>query len=187
MSNSNMREELLGLDTQDPELRARYEGEVSKLLEKRLTPGERVVWVLFTLLGFVFMIGFAGVALLVGPDMPWQGRAMFGGGAIFGALWAALCIRILRHGTFHLRRDSYAMFGLTWVFLVLMTVASLLVSGLVLDSAKGTQMVVSVLTFLVLFGLPLTWGRIAESELRLREYILGLRLELEELLEKESR
>ncbi|MFC1746813.1 hypothetical protein ACFLZR_00575 [Candidatus Neomarinimicrobiota bacterium] len=187
MNDSKLQEELLGLEIQSPALKEKYEKEVAKMLEKALNRSGRFAWGFFTLMGFSFMVGFAGVALLAGPGLPWQGRMLFAAGSLFGALLMVLSLQILLKGTFHQRKDSFALFGLIWVILVVSMVGSLLVGGMVLDTAKGTKMVVSALAFLVLGGLPLTWSRIEESELRLREYILGLQLRIEELLEKQSR
>jgi len=129
------------------------------------------------------LILFGTLAVVTGGSLPWLGRIGFGLGSLFGAVWMILSITILKKGSYNLRKDSFALSGAAWTFLVLMCTLSLLKGSQTADTAKGVLTVVSSLTFLVLFGLPLTWWRISESELRVREKLLLLELQLSELSE----
>ena len=183
MNDPRLRDELMSLETFSPNLRRKYENELKDLLEKRLTPWQRVWWSWWALLGFAFTVGFGAVALLVGPGLPWPARAGFGLGSLFGLMWMVLCLLILKRGMFHLRKDSFVFGGITWAFLVIMTTGSLVLGSQMPDTSKGILMIVSALAFLVMFAPVLTWGRITESELRLRESFLRLELQLSVLSE----
>ena len=183
MNDPDLRDELLRFETFSPNLKEKYRKELKNMLEKRLKPWERVWWSWWALLGFGFMAGFGAIALLAGPDLPWPGRMIFGLGSLSGAVWMILCLAIVKKGTFHLRSDPFVLGGVMWATLVIVTVIVLLVSSQMEDSSRGALMIVSNLTFLVMFGLILTWGRIADSELRCRENFLRLELQLSELAE----
>jgi hypothetical protein len=183
MNDWTLRDELLRLETFSPDLRQKYEKELKHMIEKRLSSWDRVWWGWWALFGFAFMVGFGAMALIPGTALPWTARVGFGLGSLFGLMWMVSCLLILNRGTFHLRKDSFVLGGITWTFLVIMTVCSLMLGGQMPDTSKGILMIVSNLTFLVMFGLILTWGRIAESELRFRENFLRLELQLTELAE----
>lgn len=187
MNDSKLRDELLRLETFSPNLREEYEKELKNMIEKRLKPWERVWWSWWALLGFGFMVGFGAVAWLGGPDLPWPGRMIFALGSLFGGLWMILCLGIVIKGVFHLRKDSFALGGVVWVFLVMVSTIVLLLGSQTEDPSRGVLMIVSNLTFLVMCGLILTWGRVADSELRLRENFLRLELQLCELAEHVAR
>jgi peptidoglycan/LPS O-acetylase OafA/YrhL len=183
MNDWKLRDELLSLETFSPNLREEYQKELKNMLEKRLRPWQRVWWGWWALLGFGFMVGFGALALLTGPDLAWPGRIIFGFGSLFGAVWMIVCLGIVKKGTLHLRKDPFVLGGITWTFLVVVSVVALVVGGQTEDTAKGVLMIVSILVFLVMSGLMLTWGRIADSELRFRENFLRLELQLSELAE----
>ena len=183
MNDWTLRDELLRLETFSPNLRQKYEKELKKMIEKPLSSWERVWWGGWALFGFAFMVGFGALALFTGPYLPWPARVGFGLGSLFGLVWMVLCVLILKRGRFHLRKDSFILGGVTWTLLVIMTVGCLILGGQMPDTSKGILMIVSNLTFLVMCGLGLTWGRIAESELRFRENLLRLELQLTELAE----
>ncbi len=183
MNDHDLREELLRLETFSPQLRQRYKTELESMVERRLRPWERVWWCCWAVMGFGFVAVFGAAALIAGPELHWLARTLFGLGAIFGVVWMIICLLILKKGSFHLRKDAFAIGGVTWVLLVMMSVIVLLLGSQIPDTPTAVLMVVSNLTFLVMFGLILTWGRIADSELRFRENFLRLELQLSELAE----
>jgi len=198
MSDSDLRDKLLELETVTPELEAQYRKQMDALLERPLTLGTRIGLVVGVFMGIGFLILFSGCAIAVTwlePGFPLLGRIMFAGGGLFGLAWAIYCFVVLRKGSFNLdlwrsetfrqfRTVSPAAFGITWTFLVLMTVGSLLMGSQMEDHVRGIQMVLNALVFLVLFGLPLMiLSSATESELLVREKFLQLELHLAELRE----
>lgn len=195
MSDSELRDRLLELERITPELEAKYRDKMKSVYERPLTPVSRIANIVAMLMGIGFFLLFSTVAVMVWgePDFPVIGRLMFAFGALFGLAFAVFYAVILRKGSIDLtgwrnvtmkqfRTMHPAVFGLTWAFLVLMTVACQMMGSQMADTARGNQMILGSIVYLVLFGIPLmVLSSATESELLVREKFLQVELQLAEL------
>lgn len=191
MTENDLSERLLKLERVSPELEARYKRELQNMIERKLKPYERVAWSLSALMGVGFFVGFGGVFLYImrlGESLPLLAKASFALGSLFGLIWAILAVRMAKKGSFHRRKDTNLFAGMTWGFIVLMMTSALLVGSQMQDTAKGNQMILSGLVFLVMFGVTTLLQReITQSELRTREQLLRMETTLTELAEQIAR
>ena len=191
MAENDLCGQLLKSERVSPELEARYKQEMQNMIERKLKPYERVAWNLSALMGVGFFVGFGYEFLYVmrlEVAFPLWAKATFAAGSLFGLVWAVLGARMVRKGSFHLRKDANLFFGLVWGFVVLLMTCSLLVGSQMPDTAKGNQMILSGLVFLVMFGVTTLLQReITQAELRTREQLLRMETTLTELAEQITR
>jgi len=155
------------------------------MLEKRLTWGMRIGWMLATAMGLGFLGLFSYVAATAPPEFPLLGRLGFVAGALFGLGWTILALSILKRGAISLKSHSGAATGMVWGFVLLMMIIFLQLGMTMEDGVKGIQMILSGLVFLVIFGIPaLIMRRVETAELALGEHLLKLELQLAEISEK---
>ena len=184
MSNDNFSDRLLSLEQTTPAFREKYEREVKTMLEKTLNPIQRFVFIFTTVLALAMTMFFAYVALILARELPILIRASFGIGALFAAAWAILSIKILRAGKINLRAHPNAMTGMTWGFLVIFITIMMLVTGKHPQSVLSVYMLLNALVFFIGGVASLITNRIEQSELNMKEKLLGIELRLAELSEK---
>lgn len=106
-------------------------------------------------------------------------------GAVFSAGWVALCICILKRGTFNLFQHENAIHGLVFGFVLLLLINMLLLGGQVEDKTIRIQMMLSGGIFFLIFGIPAIFSmRINRAESSLREQLLNIELKIAELADK---
>ena len=184
MNDPNLRGELLSLETATPSLRAEYERRINEMMEKPLTTGKRVLWYAHIAFGLATAFLFAWLALTSGGSLPGLARAMFGAGALFGLAWAGICFRILKRGAFRPKSDGNLMTGWMWSLIVLQATVFYMLAPTLPDAHKGTQMMLGALLFVV-FGVAFLLRNVIEQvNLRNREEMLRLQLQVLELSER---
>jgi hypothetical protein len=184
MSNKSIRDRLLELEKRTPGLVERFEKEKKKMLERKLTRRERIVWVLTMLLGAYFAVYLSYQAIAM-QEIPQLARIGIIGGAVFGAAWVILAIRVLRKGHFTLFRDENAVHRLTFGFSLLLLIVMLLLGNQAVGTATGIQMVLMGGIFFLIFGIPAIFNmRINRTESALSERLLKIELQLAELADK---
>jgi hypothetical protein len=200
MSSPKLRYSLTELETHSPDLEAEYRKKVEAMLEKRLTPVSRAAWIVAALMGVGFFLVFSRAAILAHslPGFPCLGQIGFAVGAVFGLIWAVLGAVVVRRGSLSFSpyksatldqflTMSPAAAGITWAFTVIMMVIFLMMGTSVTDGIKGTQMILGGVVGLLMFGIPaLVIMHIQRSELRVREHLLRLELQLAERTEKQD-
>jgi hypothetical protein len=177
-----LRDRLCELETYNPLLRERYTQEVRNMLEKKLTPFQKV-FLAAVAVGSVAVAAFTGWLALVRDELPLLARAGLAGGAVFGVAWAFLCGRALRRGTWELRVQPGAMAGLSWAFAVLLATCFLVLAPQFPDHFDATVALFMALVILVSAGVMLVGVGIQQSELRTREALLRLEHRIAEMAE----
>jgi hypothetical protein len=74
------------------------------MMERELDWGQRVAFTLTTAVSLLFFVGFGWAGLVAGRELPWQARAGFLAGSLFGLAFAVLGIVLAGLG--------YALLGL---------------------------------------------------------------------------
>ena len=179
----SFRDELLNKETIHPELKSKYDQEIKTMLEKKLNLTQRIAFICVGIMTFVLAIIFAWVSITA-QDLPLSIRGMFGIGTVFALAWSGVIAYILHRGSINLRNHSNWMTGLCWGFVVLMSVGFMLITGQKPDSIKSVYMLVTMLFYLI-FGVAfLIQNHVAQIELRQKEQLLKIQLQLAELSEK---
>ena len=150
MTNERFSDRLIESEQMSPGCRERYEKEVKAMLLKTLTPAQRIGWWFSTIMCFGFFVGFGYVAITAPKELPTLVRASFALGSVFGLIMAIVGGRIAYKGVMHRRNIPNAMTGAVWGFVVLLTVAMLLVTGKHPDSVRSVYMVLTALVYFIM-------------------------------------
>ena len=185
--NEKLRDGLVKQQRRDGASEERFRMEIRRVTESKLTTAKRVAWVLSGLMGLSFVVLFGYVAWTAPSDLPLIGRLTFVAGAVFGAVWAGLCVYILKKGSTNLRTDENAVNGLVWLVMVLMMTAFLLMGAQMEDRVLGISVVLYGLVFFVVFAIPAILNlRVNRLEMNLREQMLKMQITLAEIVENQS-
>ena len=183
MNRPDLRERLLAIESASPELNARYRRQLERMIGGGLSGWGKALWGCSAVLGFAFFAGYGAMAVVSPPEMSSWSRAMLVVGSIFGLGWTALGIYVLRKGSCGRRCQRFIM-GFVWSFILLLLAMALVWTPQLDDPVKGNYLILGMLAFLLTFGIwPTVMSRISGSEQALREEILYLRLQLEEIKE----
>jgi hypothetical protein len=185
-SEPRLRDRLCELETYNPLLRERYTQEVQAMFEKKL------IWPLKGFLAAVAaaslsIAAFLGGAAFVHDELPALARAGLAGRAVFGLVWAYLCGRALRRGTWELRVQPAAMAGLTWGLAVLLETCFLVLAPQFPDHFQATVALFSGLVILVGAGVMMVTVRVQQAELRTQEALLRLEYRIAEMSENRTK
>lgn len=183
MSNHDFSDRLLSAEQTTPAFRDKYETEVKAMLEKKLTRPQRVGYTLSALMGALFLVVFGAVALFAPREFPAWGRALFGLGSAFGLVWAILVGRIVITGKVNLRTGANALVGLTWGFVVTVVTVLMMVGVDRAEPVKSVYMLLVGLVYLLIAAMFMIFNRIEQSELNMKEKLLGIELRLAEMAE----
>jgi hypothetical protein len=171
---------LLAAEPVTPGLRRRYEQEIQKMIEKKLSGPRRWVWLVAAIGGLAMAVVFGTLSVTMPYRFPPAGRVGFAGGALFSLGWAILGWRIFRRGVLDLKSDTWAYAALAWG-LPLFILTIFMVSAP--NTLMGLRMIVSGLAFLLMGAVFLIRYVIESSELKTREKLLELEYRLAELAE----
>jgi hypothetical protein len=184
MNRGTFREELLNEEKVSPQLRERYRKEVQNMLERKLTRRERIGWTFGIVLCCFFVVLFGGMALFAPRGFPLAGRIGFGLGPLFALVYIAFSVSVLRRGKLHRIRTEHWGTRITYVFVLLMMTFALVWGGMMEDQVLGISVVLFTLVFFITFGvMPMIINRVNQAEWKLREQLLRIELELEEMRE----
>lgn len=185
MNKLPIAERLLAQESTSAEWELRYRKELEAMTERNLRPCERIAYVFATVLSAVFFVGFAVAAAVSWGHLPALSTLGFAFGSVFGLAFAALSIQVLKRGRFNLKKDTGKITGIVWLFVIAMMTIFLVQGQQMQDTAKGTQMILTGLVFFVTFGVVgMFQYTIQQAELRVRESILKIELQLAELNER---
>lgn len=176
--NSEFKDNLMKRDADNQSARARYEKSLAGMLESPLQWWRKAGLILGMLVsvGTLVLCAVLAIHFRHGPAVLLQGFAI---GGIFGIAGAIITGRILLRGTYHRRRDSVAQASLIWVFTVLMEVVFMEMDGLYPKS--GGRMTLFGLVFFIGGAVLLLRTVIEQSELRTREKLLEVQLDVAEM------
>lgn len=174
---------LLGSEAMTPSLRERYEREVMAMLEKTLTPAQKVGFG-FTTLACLGWAAFCGYSAVTQSSWPVFVRVSFGFGSLFGLIGAMLVGKAFLRGRVHRRATPNAITGMVWGFVVVMMTLFLIFSGRQPDAVKSVYMIVSGLVYLVFASVFMITNRIDQAQIKTEEQFLEIKLRLAEIAEK---
>lgn len=183
MNRPDLRERLLDVESASPELMERYHRQLERMIGGGLSGWGKLLWGCSALLGFTFFAGYGAMAIVSPPELSAWSRAMLVVGSIFGLGWTVLGVLVLRKGSCG-RQCQRLIMGFVWSFILLLLAMALVWTPQLDDPVKGNYLILGMLAFLLTFGIwPTVMSRISGSEQALREEILYLRLQLEEIKE----
>ncbi|MDP8244920.1 MAG: hypothetical protein P9L94_12610 [Candidatus Hinthialibacter antarcticus] len=183
MNDSNLRERLLAAETVTPSLKERYEKELKTMTEQPLSNKNRIWHYVVSVVGAVICIHFVVIFFIAPDELPLLARLLFLVGAAGSAVWAVICFRMARRGSMNLKRDPDIMIGSIWGMVVFSTVVSLML-GMQMEPAAGGRMIAYATVFLIMGALFMIQRMIERTELKLREKLLELELQISEMKEK---
>lgn len=179
---NEFRNRLLALDHVNPDLKKRYDEEIGKMYEQELSPLRKagmIGIVVILVLQDVFF-GYATFSF----NLPLLARLGFVAGIAFSSTFIYILITALRRGKVDLQSHMNEMTGIMWVFIVILTTLTLLLSGRVDNPVKGVQMVVNVTIFFIMGVTFLLQNTIKQSEFKVREKLLEMEYKIADLAEK---
>lgn len=180
MSNHDFSDRLLSVEQTTPAFRERYEKEIRKMLEKTLTPLQRFAFGFSTVLSIGMAVFFTWAAIS-GRGLPPAFRAMFGLGVLVTLAWAIVGGRIVLSGKMHLKTHPNTLTGMMWGFVLTVQIVILMWGGQHPESVKSVYMAIYGLTFLLMAALFMVSNRIEQSELNMKEKLLGIEMRLAEI------
>ena len=155
------------------------------MTERSLKPLEKVLYGFATGMCICFFVGFAVAAVLSWGRLPHLSTLGFALGSVFGLAFAVVTTQVLRRGRFNMKKDTGKITGIVWMFLIAMMTIFLVQGQQMPDTAKGTQMILVGLVFFVTFGVVgMLQYNIQQAELRLRESLLKVEMQIAELSER---
>ncbi len=178
--NSQFKDNLMKSEADNASARARYEKSLAGLMEFPLEWPRKsgLVFALLVSIGTVVLSTILAIRFHNGPAVMLEGFAL---GGVFGIVGAVITARILLRGTYHRRRDTVAQANLIWVFVVLMEVVFMEMDGFY--PKTGGRMTLFGLVFLIGGAVLLLRTVIEQSELRTREKLLEVQLDVAEMKE----
>ena len=178
---SKLRDRLLAAEPATPT--TRYTRDLNDLLLGKLSGTRRIALVVAAAFALAAGAGSAWLAARPAPPLPPAARWGLGFGAACCLAWAAAAVRTLRAGVLH-RRRHVATF--TAIPAVVSLVTGVLLIGLGLEQSDVIRVVrtgfLGVLCLIVAAQLLLQ-NVVEQSELRTRERLLEIQLQLAELAE----
>lgn len=183
-NNQNFRDQLLGMESTSPGLKAKYEKEKQAMWEKKVTGWTKFGCIAGLIMGLFFFIFFGIFAIKAPPEFPLWARSGFILGSFFGLLFVIFNGWQLKRGTIDLKTDDVGGAGLSWAFVVIMGTIVLTFSHRLDNPIMAVKMIVSLLFVLVGVGVMLSKAFVQRSELNTREKLLEIEYHLAELAEK---
>lgn len=183
-SNKTFRDKLLDMEKPSTKHKEKYEKEILKMVEKKLTGLNRFAHIVGLIMGLGFAALFGTLAVTVPKGFPLWGRFIWALGAVFGLLIVAVESWILKKGTINLKEDNMAIAGLSWSFVVILGTVVLVFSEKFSDPITGVRALVSILFFLVMAAVFMIRAFVERSELNTREKLLEIEYRLAKLAEK---
>ena len=188
MKNTNFSDQLLSMEQVNPAFQERYEKEIKKMLEKTLTPIQRISFaisgVLTAAMGCFFVyLAFFGPTIKGPGTMPILTRGMLGLGTVFAVIWAVMVWKIVAKGKMNRRTFPNTLNSMIWVLQSLVAVILLIGTGSHPNLVSSVYTAVFGLTFLVFGVATLVTNRVEQCALKTEEKLLGIELRLAEIAE----
>jgi hypothetical protein len=178
-AQQKFRERLLSLQKASPS--EKYRKEMAALQEQRLSPTQRAIIVLVTL-GALAAAAFMGWLAAVPPrPLPMLSRFGLGFWAIGSLVASALASGVAMRGVISRSMGPNRIFAFIYVSLVVFAITLLALMGQVPDVGKRVIMGSIALLFFGMGSVYLIMTRLEQIELRTREKLLEIELELQQV------
>lgn len=181
-SERSFRDRLLAAEKVQPT--EKYRKEMAQLLERKLAPLQRTIIALVSVgsLASGLLMGWLAVAAPRG--LPELARIGLGIGAIGGVVLAVLSVGVVRRGMMRRKTDPTRITNILFIVLVFSATVMLALMGQVSDAAKAVTIGLYALMMLGMASLFLVLSRVEQIELRTREKLLEIELEVQKLAEQ---
>jgi cation transport ATPase len=188
MKNDNFSDRLISVEQANPAFQERYEKEIKKMLEKTLTPIQRVSFAISGVMTAAMACLFAYLAIfgltIKGPgSMLMLTRAILGLGTVFCVVWAVMVWKIVAKGAMNRRTHPNTLNGMVFVLQTFIATILLVGSGMHPNLVSSVYTAVFAVMVLLSGVGTLVTNRIEQSALKTEEKLLGIELRLAEIAE----
>jgi hypothetical protein len=175
-AQQKFRERLLSAETASPT--EKYRKEMAELHQRRLSPAQRAIIVLVTI-GALAAAAFMGWLAAIPPrHLPMLSRLGLGFWAISSLVASVLASGVAKRGVLKRKMDPNRIVAFIYVSLVVFAVTMLALMGQVPDAGERIIMGSIALLFFGMGSVFLITTRLEQMELRTREKLLEIELEL---------
>jgi hypothetical protein len=162
-------------------LEAELARRVNDMLEQRLHPVHRAMWLASGLAG-IASAGLLGyVASSWRGSVPWQATAGLAAGAIFGIAWAAIAYSIVRRGKIIRNLHPSQIAGWVWAVALVQFIVFSVVAPQAKHHYVATVGMIDSIGYLVLGAAWLVTNLVSQASLRSEEQFLKLQLQLADM------
>jgi hypothetical protein len=175
-AQQKFRERLLSVERVSPT--EKYRKEMAELHERRLSPTQRALVVLVTISALAAAVFMGWLAAIPPHHFPMVSRLGLGFWAMCSLAASVLASGFARRGVMRRRIDPNRIVAFIYVSLVVFAITMLALMGQVPDTGKRVIMGSVALLFFGMGCLFLITNRIEQMELRTREKLLEIELEL---------
>ena len=184
MNNHSIRDRLLDLEKRTPEQEERFNREIKKMFEKKLTPSEKKQWIIEFLFLAFFIVLFSYKAIF-SQDLSLIARLGYIEGTVFSVAFVALGIWTLKKGSVNKFKQGRIIYFLAYAFVLLLLINMLVLGSQQADKVKGVQLMLYGITFFLCVGISTTvMMSINRAEASIREHLLKIELKMAKLSEK---
>jgi MFS family permease len=178
----NFRDRLLAAEKSTPS--EKYRKDLANLRVRKMSRAQRVAMIAPMLFCVAAAIRMASPALNPPQNLPMLARIGLGVGAVGSLVWAVLMGIVVKRGVIRRKSDPVVMNRiLVTMFAVATGIAGFLALGMP-DRARGTQVLVVEAILLLIASVFLIQSLIEQAELRTREKLLELEMQMQEVAEQ---
>jgi hypothetical protein len=175
-AEQNLKERLLKFEKASPT--EKYRKEMAELHERRLSPAQRAIIVLVTVSALVASVFMGWLAAIPPRPLPMVSRLGLGFWAICSLVTSLLASGVAKRGVMRGRIDPNRIVAFIYVSLVVFAITMLALMGQVPDTGKRVIMGSIALLFFGMGCVFLITTRLDQMELRTREKLIEIQLEL---------
>jgi hypothetical protein len=175
-AQQKFRERLLSVEKASPT--EKYRKEMAELHERRLSPTQRAIIVLATVSALAAAVFMGWLAAIPPRHVPMLSRLGLGFWAICSLVASVLASGVAKRGVMRRKIDPNRIVAFIYVSLVVFAITMLALMGQVPDAGKRVIMGSIALLFFGIGCVFLITTRLEQMELRTREKLLEIELEL---------
>ena len=189
----SFRDRLLAAEKSTPT--EKYQRELAKLLERRLSPVQRAIMTAVAVLVSASAVVMGGLAIIGPGHLPMAAQLALGTGAVGGLFCAGFIVAILRRGAVRRMKDPVSLNSLIWVVASLSVAFALYLVGSSREHGGdhgappfvGIYLILFMLFFFASASVLLVRSLLEQAELRTREKLLEVEFQLAQLAEELKR
>jgi hypothetical protein len=181
-SQQKFRDRLLSAEKSLPT--EKYRKEMADLQERKLSPAQRTIIGIVAAGTLVAAVYIGWLAAAPPRDLPMLARLGLGFGAICTLALAAFAAAAVKRGKMRRKIDANLIAGVIFVSLVVFSSLMLELMNQVPDAAKRVEMGINALLFFGIGCMVLVTSRVEQIELRTREKLLEIELQMQQLVEE---
>ena len=178
-AEQKFRERLLSVQKASPT--EKYRAEMAQLHERRLSPTQRTILVLVTISTLAAAVFMGWLAAVPPHPLPMVSRFGLGFWAICSLAASVLASGAARRGVMRRKIDPNRIVAFIYVSLVMFAITMLALMGQVPDAGKRVILASVALFVFGIGSLFLITNRLEQMELRTREKLLEIELQLHQL------